>query len=166
MAGRQEYLESVAQQCIDDLEYLNIPYGHIYDFSINTRARKRWGQCKRTQNGFTININERLLDGKHEEGLRNTIYHELLHTCPKSFNHGTKWKHYASIVRERLGYNIKRCDSEEEKGFNKTPPTEARYIMECSKCGVKIGRERRGKFVNNPQSYIHSGCGGYFKRVK
>lgn len=32
-----------AIECMDELDSIGIPYGKVLDFSVNTRAKKRWG---------------------------------------------------------------------------------------------------------------------------
>lgn len=83
-------LTEYAQKCMAELDTLEIQYGNVVEFKVNYRAKKRWGQCKRLSDGtFSININAIFLDERNEEqGLKNTIIHELLHTCTDCFNHG------------------------------------------------------------------------------
>ena len=120
-------------QCMNELDRIGIPYGNVIDVTINTRAKKRWGQCRKVPGGFTININVVLLDEKNDvDGLRNTIFHELLHTCPDCWNHGTQWKAYAAMIRRELGYNIQRTSSAEEKGVITEPETERTPIYCCA----------------------------------
>ena len=50
-------------------------------------------------------------------GLKNTIIHELLHTCVGCMNHKAKWKFYADKVNRAYGYDdIKRTSTADEKG--------------------------------------------------
>lgn len=113
-------LNSVAYDCMEKLSAINIPYSHAVAFSVNKRAKKRWGQCRRESNGtYSININVNLLKEENDiEGLENTIIHELLHTCPNCMNHGPEWKKYAKMVYDSYGYNIQRCANAYEKGIN------------------------------------------------
>lgn len=50
---------------------------------------KRWGQCTCLGgNNYAISINVILLrDDTNIDGLKNTIIHELLHTCPNCMKH-------------------------------------------------------------------------------
>ena len=128
-------------QCMNELDRIGIPYGNVIDVTINTRAKKRWGQCRKVPGGFTININVVLLDEKNDvDGLRNTIFHELLHTCPDCWNHGTQWKAYAAMIRRELGYNIQRTSSAEEKGVITELETERtpKYQIESKISDVDI----------------------------
>ena len=60
--------------------------------------------------------------------------HELIHTCPGCFDHGKKWKKYASVARERLGYLISRTVSPEDLGIADISQEEPRYKITCNGC--------------------------------
>lgn len=111
-------LQMVARDCMSMLDCLKIPYCYDVRFTVNTRAKKRWGQCIRRVNGsYDININVILLDESTDiRGLENTILHELLHTCEGCMNHGAIWKKYAEMVYKAYGYNVKRTSDAYEKG--------------------------------------------------
>ena len=102
---RERYLSRVVRQCMKELDSIQVPYGHVVEVTVNTRARKRWGLCRKEADGYHISIADRLLDGNTEQGLRDTVMHELLHTCPMCNNHGAMWKHFAEVVnRETDGF--------------------------------------------------------------
>lgn len=110
-------LEEYAIRCMEELDAIGIEYGNIVEVKANTRAKKRWGQCKAIPGGYSINISVALLDERNnEQGLKETIIHELLHSCKGCMNHGEKWKRLAQKVNRAYGYNIKRCSSAEDKG--------------------------------------------------
>lgn len=175
MESKTEKLNRIAQDCIKDLDGIGIKTGRVLAFEVNTRAASRWGQCKKTPNGYIININAVLLDDRNgDEGLINTLYHELLHTCADCMNHGAKWKEYAAQVKTRLGYNIKRTSNEEEKGiaaecaaeYNRqkkdTPP---RYVFRCKGCGAIVTRQKASDFVQHPELYRCGICKGKFDKI-
>ena len=104
-------LMEYANFCMEMLDEINIPYCEPESFTINTRAR-RWGQCKyiRASGKFYININITLLDERNgEDGLINTILHELLHTCPGCMNHGAEWKKWAEKCGKSMATTSKDC---------------------------------------------------------
>ena len=108
-------LMEYAEFCMELLDEIYIPYTRPENFTVNTRA-KRWGLCSLRGGKYYIQINVTLLDERNsDEGLINTIIHELLHTCPDSMDHGYRWKYYAYRVQRDLGYDIKRTSSEEDK---------------------------------------------------
>ena len=161
MRDQNEY----AAFCMSLLDDIGIPYGHITSFKVNTRAAKRWGQCKRVPGGFEININVALLDERNnEDGLINTILHELLHSCEGCMNHGEKWKRYANRVYSAYGIHIKRCSSSDEKGvLEETRPLcvrEPAYAVKCAKCGSIIRRTRKSKVIQHPEMFRCGKCYG------
>ncbi len=159
-------LMTYATICMKELDAIGIRYGKILRWEVNTRAKSRWGQCRTVPGGFTININADLLDeNNNEEGLKNTIIHELLHSVKGCHGHGANWKRCAALVNRTYGYNIKRCNSAEEKGVHRDNELIAKYILECTLCHKKIYKQRMTDSVRNPQCYIHGKCGGSLKRV-
>jgi hypothetical protein len=53
--------ERLKQECIDEITDLGIEIGKIKEWTINTRAKRRWGYCKRNEDGtFSIQISDRL----------------------------------------------------------------------------------------------------------
>lgn len=159
MRNVNEYLT----MCLEILDDCRIPYGKILEISVNHRAQ-RWGLCTRTPYGFKIQVNATLLDERNgEDGLVNTILHELIHTCPDCMNHGTTWKNYAEIVRKKWGYNIKRTSSTEDKhvttgNLNRKTMTD-KYLIKCEKCGNEWRRKRWSGLCENVNRYRCS-CGG------
>ena len=151
------------------LDDLHIPYGNVVEITINTRAR-RWGQCRKIPAGYSININQTLLDLRNsEDGLINTLLHELLHTCPDCMNHGAIWKKYAELVRKNWGYDVKRTSDCEDKGVTTGNQNiiqrKIRYIVTCEKCGYEWHHSRRCKSVDNVEAY-RCFCGGKLNLVE
>lgn len=167
---KQEKLEKIGQECILELNSINIFPEQICSWSVNTRAKRRWGQCQYKRGRCHININERLLeDDVSEESLKRVIIHELLHAVKECFKetHGSNWKRYANRVYNRLGYKISTTDTYESLGL--TPPneveTEPKYVFVCDGCGAKIKRFKESVFTRHPENYHCAKCGGNFKRM-
>lgn len=161
-------LNIVAKECMKMLDDIGIKYGHITEFKVNTRAIKRWGQCKRVPGGYSINISATLLDERNDiNGLKNTILHELLHSCEGCMNHGDKWKFVANKVNIAYGYNIKRCSSSDEKGVDEDMrPVQYKYEVMCEKCGNVYKRSKMSNVVQHPERYRCGCCQGKLKRIK
>lgn len=155
-------LNRIYNECYKEVVSCGIQPGNITDVSINTRATTRWGQCVKKDGHFTINISERLLsDNIPDDGLKNTIIHEILHTCKDCQNHGKEWKKYASIINERYGYKIKRADTAKEKGVSEDDLfANAKHKFTCTNCGNSIYRQRESKFTRNYTRYRCGICGG------
>lgn len=171
-------LVAVANECMKELDNLNIKYGIVDEFSINTRAKYRWGQCCRvegTTNHFTINIAKCLLDERNDVSvLKDTLIHELLHTVKGCLNHKAEWKRLADKVNVAYGYQIQRCTSVQNKGFDKSVYDEIvadrkshkrayesyKYIIECKDCGRQYHYKRKTYAVANPDKCRCGVCKG------
>ena len=168
-------IEKLAKECIDELEAVGIKCGKVRSFSVNTRAKKRWGRCKALPDGtFEINISERLLNQDAQDRFaKQTIIHELLHTVDGCFTHTGKWKIYAEYVNQRYPqYNIKRATSYEEMGQKPPEQTSApqknhefRYVLRCKKCNEIFGRQVKSRAVTYYKRYRCSKCGGKLERL-
>lgn len=164
-------LMTYATICMKELDAIGIKYGRILKWEINTRAKSRWGQCRTVSGGYSININSVLLDDRNDEkGLKETIHHELLHSCKGCMNHGTNWKSLAQRVNRVYGYNIKRTDSAADKGVveETRPPRKAReanYKVVCLDCGKIYTRAKASKLITHTDRYRCGCCCGKLKRV-
>lgn len=172
-------LQKIFWDCMGMMDEIGIDYGNIVGVKVNTRAKKRWGQCCRKFVGrdaygnpkyeHTIDISEILLDERVPlESLQNTIIHEILHTCPGCSNHGPEWKKRAEKVKKELGYNIKRCSGNQEKGISDAVNKEyvkVKYAVRCKKCGREVGKLRMCGVIKYPQNWRCGVCGGEFERI-
>lgn len=162
-------LQELAFRCRAELASLQIPYGKVKIWSINCRAKARWGLCKKLPDGtYEIEIAKALLqDDVDDIAVKNTIIHELIHTCPGCFKHTGKWKQYADRVNRYLPqYNIKAATSEIEKGVaieRKAPVY--RYCLKCSSCGTEIKRQKKTAVIEHPEHY-RCKCGGKLTRIQ
>ena len=158
--------EVLKEQCIHEVTRLGIKPGTISSWTINTRAKSRWGLCKQNPDGtYSIEIASRLLEDDRisEQACKETIIHELLHTCKGCMRHTGKWKYYAEVVNQVYGYNIKRVTQGVEKGVENYEGSEMsiKYVFTCGSCGATIYRKRDSKFTRNYKYYGCARCGAY-----
>ncbi|SFB99517.1 SprT-like domain-containing protein [Butyrivibrio sp. YAB3001] len=152
------------QECMKEVKDAGIVPGTIGNWMINTRAKKRWGYCRKEIDGtYEIQIAQQLLfdDRISDKACKETIIHEILHTCPGCMNHKEKWKSFAQLMNDKYGYNIKRTTSCIEKGVEETPSQKhisIKYVFTCSGCGAKIYRRRKSKFTKYYKNYICTRC--------
>ena len=162
-------LNMYASICMKELDSVGVKYGSIKKFVVNTRATSRWGNCSGNKvNGFTIQISAVLLDECNDEiGLKNTIIHELLHSCDGCMNHGPEWKKLADRVNCLLGYNIKRCSSASEKGVveDHRLDNKHQYVIVCEKCGCAYTRQRFCRLVEHPEQFRCGRCRGNLRKL-
>ena len=160
-------LQLIASVCMEELDAIGIGYGESIEFKVNSRAKKRWGQCSYSKitDTYTIEISNRLLeDYVPEKSLMQVIIHELLHTCEGCMNHGKTWKRYAELVNETYGYDVSRTDSASGLGVN-TEQIGVKHQFKCKCCGQVINRMRESKFTRNYQRYVCGKCGGDFEKI-
>lgn len=146
-----------------ELKSLGIPVSSrlLPGVKVNTRAKRRLGCCFCQSGRYWIEISQTVLED--EDLLKQTLVHELLHTCPKCRDHGRQWKAYAQAVNETLGYRIERT-VKTEAPMGPLRHEEIKYILECQSCGAQIKRMRMSKAVKYPWRY-RCPCGGKLKRV-
>ncbi len=132
----------------------------------NNRAKKRFGCCKKIDGEFYIELSSFMKDAP-AHSVKQTIAHELLHTCNGCQNHGRLFKYYADVMNRAYGYDIKTTSTLEELGIEKnegTSPT-LNYALKCMSCGKIIARSRMSKIIQHPSHYRCT-CGGKLKRIK
>lgn len=162
-------LNIILKQCEDELDSLGIHYGNVVSIKSNNRFKSKWGICKmKTGGNYVIEISNTLLNYGSEKGIKQTVMHELLHTCCYLDGHKDKWKMYANRVNCELGYNIKRTNSAKELGIDREviEKNNYKYILKCASCGNSIGFARKGKVVKYPQYYRCGCCRGLLTRIK
>lgn len=156
--------DALLRQVMGQAAALKIPFSKAIDphVIINTRAVTRFGCCvfDRKTGGFRIEVARRVAEGP-EEGCRETLAHELLHTCYGCRNHGKRWKGYAAKMNEAYGYAITRATTNEALGVKGGRPY--RYLFRCDRCGAEFGRYRASALTRHPERY-RCGCGGRLER--
>ena len=162
-------LGKLAGECQRELLSANIHTGKVRNWTVNTRAKARWGLCTRVAKGlFDIQISAALLrDDLDDKAAKDTIVHELLHTIPGCFKHTGKWKRYADTVNFLLPqYCIKARSSYEDKGLEDPRPEPVyRYVLKCQDCGTEIRRQKKNAAVEHPERY-RCKCGGRLRRIQ
>lgn len=164
MTAQETKLKEAFEIAQELLDYLDIEYGDVEQLEINTRAKRRWGQCSynRYTGKFKISISSKLLgeDEKSEKGLLNTVVHELLHTCKGCQNHGSHWKNLADKVNAEFDLGIKRCDSAKDKGVEDDyEPAPIKYQIKCPVCGHIYNRRKMCYPVKHPENCGCTHCG-------
>lgn len=154
----RERLDQLLAQVIAQARSAGIPVsGRIEPrVEVNARARTRFGCCRTRGGRHTIEVAAALLEAE-EHAVCQVLAHEVLHTCPGCADHGRRWRHWAGLMSERFGYDIRRTDSHEALGIEDTRPV--RYLVVCSRCGRSMPRMKRSPLVDHPERY-RCNCGG------
>ena len=169
-------LNAIGNQWIENLNAIDIYPNRISRFEVNKRAMRRWGQARKRDGIYTININYLLLeDEAPEEALINTLVHELLHCVDGCMNHGEKWKELAEVVNDCYGLKISRCSSTSEQFANDEEyckkvaqikqNKKKTYTCICKECGKAFVRTglRAPKWYAHYERF-HCQCGGELER--
>ena len=152
-------LQQYADMCCRMLDRLGIRYGKQITFQINTRAKTRLGICKKTGKRYVIEIAAVLLDERtNDKELKNTLLHELLHTCRGCMKHTGKWKQLAERVNAAYGMHIQRTADKNEVCLPEEPHTQPKYRIVCKNCGIVYERYRMTEFVRHPEKYRCGKC--------
>ena len=157
--------EELIKESMNEVSHVGIKPGNITSWTINKRAKTRWGLCKQAPDKtFEIQIAECLLtdDRISVQACKETIIHEILHTCKGCMKHTGQWKYYAEVINQVYGYNIKRITTGTEKGvedYKATNYMNYKYVFTCGKCGATIYRKRDSRFTKNYRYYGCARCG-------
>ena len=156
-------------ECMEDVKAVGLKPGTIVSVTINSRAKKRWGLCRATNGVYSIEISNRLLDDSVADiAAKNTLVHEIFHTCPNCMNHGTEWQRCADIVNKHYNgyYTISRTTSSAEKGLEpigRVRNDVNKYVLYCNGCGREWHYKRAGKVIQHPQNYRCGVCRGHLQ---
>lgn len=154
-----ELLREVAQQARE----AGIPISEcvLPSVSVNRRAKRRFGCCKRLENGdMQIELSYHTLSAEESE-IKQVLAHELLHSCRGCMNHQKRWKGYAERMNVKYGYRISRTDSAERLGIEQETAA-PKYRLICTRCGSEITRMRKSRLITEPWRY-RCRCGGELK---
>ena len=108
----KERLDILLQEVIQEARALKIPVPSTIEKNVivNGRPKKRFGCCRKSRNGFEIEVSRFLLDeaGCSEKIVKGVLAHEVLHTCRDCYEHGMLWKSYAGQMNnwQRTGISV------------------------------------------------------------
>lgn len=155
--------DALLQAVLREAEALGIPVSQNIDPEVkrNRRAARRFGCCRFREGRFEIEVAQRLAEGP-EAGCRETLAHEVLHTCCGCRNHGKRWQSYAAKMNAAYGYTISRTSTNEKMGVDEL--RSPNYILRCTRCGAEFHRLRASQLTRHPERY-RCRCGGSLTRV-
>lgn len=156
-------LNELLRQVIAEAKAVKIPVSDRISpqIVINRRAKTRFGCCKKTADGFSIELCEKVIEAG-EPACKAVLAHEVLHSCYGCMNHGVRWKNYAQRMKDAYGYDVVRAAKGEQLGVENDYPSKYRFRCEC--CGMIIERMRKSAFVKNFTRY-RCRCGGKLEKL-
>lgn len=158
-----ERLVTLTNQCRRELDALNVPYRRVSVLEIS-HTTGTYGDCRRLyDNSYRIRVNEALLKSASDIIVKDTIIHELLHTCEGCMNHGKTWQAYANLVNDAYPqYSISRLSSTNKTHVKLKSEDTAKYVVTCESCGHKYLHYRKNRAVeilSNPAISHYCTCG-------
>lgn len=162
-------VRKVFNECVMEMKRINMDISdRIVKVSVNGRLSRALGRCKMIRNAYgnryEIEINPCMLGDEVEiQATKNTIMHELIHTCPDCMNHGYEWKRRADRVNRMLGYNIQTMSEVEalEAAGVQLRKTGYKYAAICNECGCTAKMWKRwNSTIENIGSYRCGQCRG------
>lgn len=149
-------------ECINMVRACGIDTGDIIDVSVNYRLTRALGRCIRDNRSGTYRIEIQsglLADNVDIQALRDTMTHEILHTCYGALNHGPEWQRLARVVMDaHPEYTVTRLTNPTRYGY--TAPealTLYRHKYTCIECGAYWYRKRA---LKGGHERYHCSCGG------
>lgn len=154
----ETYLNAILEQC----NILNIPIGKDIIIMTDYRSSRNLGRCTKLSYykikdteledyDYQIKISKFVFK-EDRNLLKNTLAHELLHTCENCMNHGNQWKYFAAKMNKNYDYDIKIL-------YNSGTTKRAKYIIECTSCGNKATRYKDCKAIQNLHRCSCGKCG-------
>lgn len=106
----------LVKTCIKMCKDADIPISDDITFGIDS-AERRHGCCRynKVTGHNIITISKYLVA---EDDKKNTIIHELLHSCKDGHSHGYRWQYYANIIYNKYNIVITRCSTKEHSHVN------------------------------------------------
>lgn len=113
MFNKNDY-EQLVQEAVRDISKLNCPelLNNKYTVSVvnNNSSFNAIIRHIGSTNLYNIEVNSKLNKCEYNE-IKNTIYHEVLHSINGGNDHTGRWKSKAIEVNKKYGLNIKRTNN-------------------------------------------------------
>ena len=164
-------LRKLYNDCVVELKRINMDISNrIVEVKPNGRLRTVLGKCKynRRTGNYSIEINTCLLTDEAEtQAAKETIIHELIHTCPGCMNHGYEWKRRGERASRMLGYDVCRLRSVDKLNDWKVEVKEEtfKYALVCNDCGKEYKFKRWCGKLENPSRFVCGRCKGSLRVV-
>ena len=159
-------VELVEQSMVKANDILKSVYPSYVEPSITKievrNAESYWGMVCPSKHWMRISRSfERIADDYvAKTALEGTVIHELIHTIPGCFNHGSKFKIIANRVNEKYPqYDIKTSTKASEYGLPEIAVRGDKYEITCPKCGMITHYKRTPKYPISDYRCSHCGSG-------
>jgi hypothetical protein len=157
-----------------------VPHNISPQVKVNSRPKRRLGCCHKEGCSFVIEISKFMLDAAYDAAdcdtrnaaisrIRNTLAHEVLHTCRECFDHGPLWRTYAGMMNKAYGYSITRISEKSDADSCGTSDDagdpDYNYMIRCTSCGKEYPRQNFTCVMKKINAY-RCNCGGQLEWYK
>lgn len=163
----EDRLNEIYQEELDKAKRAGLPIPKIIPDTIETmKATSKFGDCRwsgikdNEKQNIRIRISTYHLDNS-EDDVRQTIAHEICHTCP-GHGHDPEWRKWANILNRTYGYHISRLGTA-NAGCTLNAPERPRprgHLVVCTACGKEYHRTRHSNLTLHPDNYSCGLCHG------
>lgn len=129
-------------ECVFNLKKIGVPIQENYIKNVgfgklsNTQACCFYKTNETGKSVFLIVFDEKVIEHIEDEevrnNLKNSMYHELIHTCPDAQNHNDVWLKWANLCDEKFDTKTKRF-CEDNIYYNAAHNDVITY--KCDECG-------------------------------
>ena len=162
-------LEKIYRKCVQECKNVNIPIRDDKVVKIEFTDEdigENLGFCILNEEymTFSIFISSIFLEknGPIKE-LKETIIHELIHTCNRCWGHGKTWMKYAKILNDKYKYELTTF-KDYDAIFHKDKPILHKYI--CKNCGSLFNlRAKDEDYLNKNVYFACPFCGSFYHRI-
>lgn len=103
---------------------------------------------------FYIHLSKFLVEAEKDPFiLYDVIAHETCHTIDGCFNHTGLWKYISTKFNKVYGTHISRTTR-----IPDAVADSSRYVLQCPKCGCRIGYHRMCNAIKHPEQYECRTC--------
>ncbi len=157
-----ERFNKLLQEAIEEAKQIKIPISNNINknVKVNDRAKGRFGRCEKHGSEYIIELSL-FMNQAQDDAIKQTIAHEILHTCDNCMNHQKLWKMYASMMNREYGYDITRTHSCDSLGISMQKSI--KYTIECQNCGIQWHRQKMSKLIKHLERYKCSKCSSKLK---
>ena len=142
--------------------------GSVRSIAFNPRLTRTCGRTRRLNGTFEMDFSVNFFKKGREASIRDTIAHEVVHTVPGCFNHGSRFKEVGTCL-EKHGYHVERLckDDEYAKFVSRKEASGMTYHVVCESCGwdgtrrKKLSKILKGIMQEDQRRYSCPKCGSH-----
>lgn len=166
-------LEDVRQEvyeCMKILRFYGFDPGTVVSIDWTTSTHVLGVTHRISPRVFSMKFNKKYFEIEEPKLIHDTIMHECIHCIPGCFNHQSDFKYAASIINEKMNFNVSRTSKAPrfKSYIERLPKNQPKYEIVCANCGRHLEKMIRktkkyniikaGNKVSSTQTYYSCPC--------